>query len=240
MRVLGIDTATRTASAGVIDDDRLLAERSLAAGGSHAAALLPLIESVLDAAHLGIGDLDLLAVAIGPGSFTGLRVGLSVAKGLALACAKPIVGAPTLEAYARGLGPRAGLVCPVLDARKREVYAAVFRWIGDELREVRAPDVVSPEDFASRLEMPCTLIGEGVDAYAALWRTCLGDAAELLSASALQPMGTVVARLGRLRYGAVGSDDLATLEPAYVRRSEAELGRHSDGRRNDLSPVWKN
>src|SRR5262245_52075822 len=100
--------------------------------GSHARTLLPLIDAALAAAGVGLRQLDLLAVSIGPGSFTGLRIGLSVAKGLALATGLPVVGVPTLEAYALHVGPRPGLICPVLDARKGEVYGAVFRWQGGE------------------------------------------------------------------------------------------------------------
>src|SRR5689334_18463142 len=95
--------------------------------GSHARTLLPLIDNALAAARCELSDLDLIAVSIGPGSFTGLRIGLSVAKGLALATGLPAVGVPTLEAYANCAGARSGLLCPVLDARKGEVYGAAFQ-----------------------------------------------------------------------------------------------------------------
>ena len=175
MRVLGIETATSIASVGIVDADHVAAEQTLPMRGNHARTLLPLIDEVLAAAGMGVRDLGLLAVSIGPGSFTGLRIGLSVAKGLALATGLPVSGVPTLEAYARRAGPRPGLLCPVLDARKGEVYAAAFRWSGDEPVCVAAPVAVTPERFAASLRPPCTLVGDGVDAYFELWRRALGE-----------------------------------------------------------------
>ena len=111
----------------------------------------------------------------------------------------------------------------MLDARKGEVYAAAFRWSGDEPVCVAAPVAVTPERFAASLRPPCTLVGDGVDAYFELWRRALGEDAELIAFAALPPSGAVVARLGMARAAAVGPDDLAGLEPRYCRLSEAEL-----------------
>jgi len=223
LRALGIETATSIASVGIVGADRDPAERSQPMCGSHARTLLPLIDDVLRAAGLGLSDLDLLAVSIGPGSFTGLRIGLSVAKGLALATGLPIVGVPTLEAYARHVGPRPGLLCPVLDARKGEVYAAAFGWQDGEPVCVAPPAALAPERFAATLRPPCTLVGDGVDAYRDLWRRELGPDAELIPFASLSPSGAVVAGLGIARSAALGGDDLAGLEPSYCRQSEAEL-----------------
>lgn len=227
VRALGIETATSIASVGIVGADHVFAAQSLPQGGSHARTLLPLIDSTLAAAGMGLRDLDLIAVSIGPGSFTGLRIGLSVAKGLAMATGLPVVGVPTLEAYAQSAAPRLGLVCPVLDARKGEVYAAAFRWPDGRQGAahpecVTAPAAVAPQRFAASIELPCTLIGDGVDAYAALWRRALGESAELVPYAALPPSGSVVARLGLARAAAYGVDDFADLEPRYCRLSEAE------------------
>ncbi|OFV88917.1 MAG: tRNA (adenosine(37)-N6)-threonylcarbamoyltransferase complex dimerization subunit type 1 TsaB [Acidobacteria bacterium RBG_16_68_9] len=229
MRVLGIDTATWTASVGVVADDALLAERSLPASTSHAVSLLSLVGETLEAAGTTLRDLDLLAVSIGPGSFTGLRIGLSVTKGLALATGIPIVGVPTLEALAYALGPREGLVCPLLDARKQEVYAATFRWRGRRLECVRAATVLPPGVLAEQLIPPCTVAGDGVDAYGAVFHDRWGDQVELLPSSVAVPRGSVVAALGAERFARVGSDHTAGLEPAYVRPSEAERNRSTNG-----------
>jgi tRNA threonylcarbamoyladenosine biosynthesis protein TsaB len=261
VRALGIETATRIASVGIAGADHVLAERSLPQDRSHARTLLPLIDATLAAAGIGWHALDLIAVSIGPGSFTGLRIGLSVAKGLAMATGLPVVGVPTLEAYAATAGPRPGLVCPVLDARKGEVYAAAFSWLGgrrcvgaggegnappprgadgaapSRLACVAAPRAIAPERFAASIEAPCTLIGDGVDAYATAWRSALGEQADLIPFAALPPSGAVIARLGVARAAASGVDALADLEPRYCRLSEAELthGRRAAARSDAVS-----
>jgi tRNA threonylcarbamoyladenosine biosynthesis protein TsaB len=239
VRVLGLETATWTASVGVIDERCVLAERSLRVSGSHARCLLGLIDDALGEAGIEVADLDLLAVSIGPGSFTGLRIALSVAKGLVLATGAALTGVPTLEALACRAGVRPGLVCPVLDARKGEVYGAAFRWAEGSLVAVSGVDVLRPQRFAERIETPCLLLGDGVDAYRELWSELLGDGAEMASLEDLPQSGAVVASLGAERYARGGADDAAGLEPTYVRRSEAEVNRgasaQADGRR-----AWKN
>jgi tRNA threonylcarbamoyladenosine biosynthesis protein TsaB len=169
-----------------------------------------------------MNDLTLLAVSIGPGSFTGLRIGLSVAKGLSLATGLPVVGVPTLEAYAHTAGPRAGVLCTVLDARKGEVYAATFHWRGAVPECRTGPAAMAPQRLAASMRPPCTVVGDGVDAYAEIWR---GAAAELIPFAALPPSGGAVARLGIDRAAGSVTDDLARIEPRYCRPSEAELGR---------------
>lgn len=222
MRALGIDTATAIASVGLVTDDAALVQRRPMAS-SHARTLLPLIDEVLAGASASLASIDLLAVSIGPGSFTGLRIGLSVAKGLALAAGIPLVGVPTLEAYATALGRRAGAVWPVLDARKGEVYAAGYRWEEATLLEIAAPAALSPAALGALLRPPCTLVGDGVDAYADRWMGAPDIAGIRLADH--PPDGAVVARLGTAVLHREGPADLGALEPRYCRRSEAELHR---------------
>jgi tRNA threonylcarbamoyladenosine biosynthesis protein TsaB len=230
--VLGIDTATRIATVGLADDGRAGANRALPMVGSHARTLLPLISDLLSAAALTLRDLDLVAVSIGPGSFTGLRIGLSTAKGLCLASSLPVIGVSTLEAYARAAGSRPDTVWPVLDARKGEVYAAGFRWRDSALDTVRPARALSPEALLDDLSPPCLLVGDGVDAYAEFWQRHLGAGAELIRLDALPPNGSVVAALGGELFARRGGDDLAAVEPTYCRPSEAEV---HFGRRSALS-----
>lgn len=223
---LGIETATSVASVAVVDDRGVRAERALPMQGSHARTLLPLIDDVLAAAAVRLAMVDILAVSIGPGSFTGLRIGLSVAKGLALAADVPLVGICTLEAYARTATPRPGLICPVLDARKGEVYAAAYRWDGAVLQSVLEPAAIDPRHFAAQVaSRSCLLLGDGVDAYPAIWRAALGPEAELIALAAHPPRAAIVAGMGIVRGTAGGSDDVATLEPTYCRLAEAEQTR---------------
>lgn len=221
MRVLGIETATGVASIGVVADDVVI-ERRRAVAASHARELLALIDDSLAAAGTALCAIDLVAVSIGPGSFTGLRIGLSVAKGLAFANGLPIIGVSTLEAYAASLGSRPGWIWPVLDARKGEVYAAGFRWSGETMRCVAAPSVIEAAAFAARLEAPCLVLGDGVDTYAEIWAAAAASPFESRRLAEAPPSGVSVARLGAFGVGTGGAADLAALEPAYCRRPDAE------------------
>lgn len=223
MRVLGIDTATWTASAGVSADGAVLAERSLPAAPSHGLSLLPLLEEVLAGAGLGWRDLDGIAVSIGPGSFTGLRIGLSTAKGIGFAQRLPVVGVPTLHALARVADARAGWVCPLLDARKGEVYTALFQVQDAEATCAVAECAVSLEAWLPRLPEQCTFLGDAVGMLAG--RGGAHPGWTVLPFDRFHPRGGVVAALGARRIAAGDGNDLAALEPFYVRPSEAELAR---------------
>ncbi|MBI3598413.1 MAG: tRNA (adenosine(37)-N6)-threonylcarbamoyltransferase complex dimerization subunit type 1 TsaB [Nitrospirae bacterium] len=139
MKILGIETATRFASVAFIDETRLVAEYRIALGMRHAERLLPLIDSMLREAHVSLSDLHAIAVSIGPGSFTGLRVGLATAKGLAIGCGLPLVPVPTLEAMALPFCHSKTVIVPVITARKDAVYWAIFSPEGVRLH----PDSVS-------------------------------------------------------------------------------------------------
>ena len=226
MRVLGIETATWTASVALIDEALTLTEQTLPTSLSHGTALFPLLEDALAAARLSLHDLDLIAVSIGPGSFTGLRIGLSMAKGLSLGADLPVVGVPTLEALALAAGPRPHPIWAVLDARKHEVYSAAFTHaVAGQIEVVSSPAVTTPERLAAMLAPPCTVVGNGVDSYGEVFRSRESDGVEFRSAAQLVPSGAVVARVGLARYRERGPDHPHALEPSYVRLSDAERVR---------------
>lgn len=220
---LGIDCATWTASVGVERRGAVLAESSRRVSGSHAAHLLDLIEATLDQAQLCLEDIDLIAVSLGPGSFTGLRIALSTAKGLAMTTGAALVGVSTLEALATVAAPRGGRICPVLDARKGEVYAAHFAAAGDRVTRLFDDCAVAPRDLAAVVGgAPCTLVGDAVDVYRSLWAEIL-PVATLLPFSEVFPSGATVARLGVETLRDEGPAEVARLEPRYCRKSEAEI-----------------
>jgi len=224
MLVLGIDTATRRASVGLIADGSILAEQSRLADASHAVSLLPLIDSVLAAAAVQVDELDAVAVSAGPGSFTGLRVGLSIAKGLTYATGARLVTVPTLEALARAVPAGDEPVCALLDARKGELYAACFsraaefQWTMDER-------LLTPEQLMEVLPRPVVVIGDAVPRYGAWLRERAGDAVRLLPFEIHGPRGSIVAQLGRQSLQSVGGGADDTAEPAYIRLCDAERNR---------------
>jgi tRNA threonylcarbamoyladenosine biosynthesis protein TsaB len=207
----------------VARDDVVLAEAAEADSRAPLALLPWLVERALDEAGLTIQAVEGVAVSIGPGSFTGLRIGLGLAKGIAFAGGLPVVAVSTLEALARVADGRPGqTVCAALDARKGEVYAAVFR-VGVAGALVRlGPDcVLPPARVAGELPGGAVLVGDAVEAYPEAWPVTV----ERRPFATHHPRGGIVARMGARRLAGGEAADLGTLEPVYVRPPEAELAR---------------
>ena len=224
MKVLGIDTSTPCGSVGLIQDDWIISEYLLNVSITHSERLLGAIDLVLRESGCAIGDLDGWAISVGPGSFTGLRIGVSTVKGLAFATQKPVAGASTLDVLASQISPTPYLICPIIDARKREVYAAFYRYgAGGVLERQSKYEAVGPEELAGRIKERTIFVGDGVKAYGDLLRSCLPIWATFPTAPLHVPHGTAVARLGleRLRKGE--HLDLTTFIPLYIRPSEAEM-----------------
>lgn len=227
MRVLAIDTATWSCSVALVRDGTVLAERAERATSNHAGLLPRLVDEILGAAGERPGPGDAVAVTIGPGSFTGLRIALSYAKGMAFAGGLRIVGVPTLDAVALAAPPGRGQrLCAVLDARKHEVYAGLYEDDDGRLVRLGEPAALTAEHLAEAIDAPCTFVGDGVDAYGEVFGRVLGGRATLVPAGALAPRAVATARLAaaRLRRDPDG-DDLETLAPRYVRPPEAELSQ---------------
>ncbi len=238
MKIIGIDTATATASVALVEEGKLIFEevrpgnrqcRALkTSAANHAETLLPLVDKLLKRSGLSFYELSAIAVTIGPGSFTGLRIGLSTVKGLAYGWKIPVVGVPTLVAVASRATDWDGLICPFLDARKKEVYAAFFRKKAQTLERLTEDLVSSPEkimekiqSFANR-ERPL-LIGDGTIVYRDLIKKSLGDEVFLTLGESYPSTAFAVARLGEERIWKKEFDPLGPLVPLYLRPSEAEL-----------------
>ena len=189
---------------------------------THVASLPRLVQRVLDDAGLDVAAIEAVAVSIGPGSFTGLRIGLSFAKGMAYAGAIPLVGVPTLEALAAVAPAAPGeTICAALDARKQECWAAVFRRTPAGLERLGPDAAIAPEVLAARLAPGTLVIGDAAETYAALF----AERGRVLPFVQHHPRGEVVARLGAERLARGERDDVGTLEPVYVRPPEAQLAK---------------
>lgn len=240
MKVLGIDTATKIASVAVVEDGNLVAEglshdeasgRHLGPGtgpANHAQTLIPLIDRVVHQAGLSLDQIAAIAVSIGPGSFTGLRIGLSAVKGLAYQRNVAVVGVPTLTAVAARVNDWKNLICAILDARKKEVYAGLFYRRGQKFESLCEDAVESPERTIEKVLVyargrRCLFIGDGVRAYAEMIEGALGEKAILALGDHYPSTASAIARLGATRIATCGPDPLESLAPLYLRPSEAEL-----------------
>jgi len=226
MFILGIDTATPIASVGITRNGEVVAEESLRERVNHTETLLPLIGRVLAQAGLTLPAIDSIGVSIGPGSFTGLRIALGTVKGFAYAMEQQVVGVPTLEALASTVREWSGLICPVLDARKGEIYAALFRCDPEgRIHKVLPDHVLAPQLILEQITEPCVFLGDGVEAYGELIRHSCGAMAHLLPFTTHHPRGAVIAQMAWERLQAGSADNIQSLVPAYVRPPEAVVKR---------------
>ena len=218
MRVLAVETSSLAGGVALLDDERLVAEYLLDVSVTHSERLMAAIDRVLTDARWTARELGGLAVAVGPGSFTGLRIAVSTVKGLGLALRLPIAAVPTLDAMAAALPWAALPVCPALDARKGEVYASLYRWDGDAMRRQWEYLALSPAALAERLTEPVIVAGDGAPVIRSPHARLLPPPRRLPSPACVGLLG-----LERLRRGETVA--AAALAPLYLRPSEAELKR---------------
>lgn len=224
MRILGMDTSTSCGSVGLIEDKKVVSEYLLNAAVTHSERLLGAIEFVLREARCRIDQIEGWAIALGPGSFTGLRIGVSTVKGLAFASGKPVAGISTLDVLASQIAVTSHLICPILDARKKEVYTAFYRYgEGGSLMRQSEYMAIPPEDLVKKIKEQTIFLGDGVKTYGDFLLNCLPSLAIFPPPPFHVSHGSTVAALGMelLRKGK--QLDLSAFSPIYIRPSEAEI-----------------
>ncbi len=166
MNILAIDTSAQVASVCVLNENTILSEFSVNAKLTHSQTMMPMVRSALDCAKIELGQVDAFAVSAGPGSFTGIRIGVSAVKGLAMACGKPCAPVSTLEGLAYNLPECSGILCAAMDARCSQVYNALFRWEGGCLHRLCSDRAISIKDLGADLDKfdeKIFLVGDGAD-----------------------------------------------------------------------------
>jgi tRNA threonylcarbamoyladenosine biosynthesis protein TsaB len=225
MPILAIDTATLVSSVALATEDNLLAEITLQTKKTHSELLMPHIAKLMDMAQVAKADLKGVAVSIGPGSFTGLRIGLSTAKTLAYALHIPVVGVPTLAAMAYGCPVPGVILAPMLDAQKGNVYQALFEWHQGELKEIQpaiVTEVTAALESLSQQERPVIVMGESAVMYRDKIEQ-IGKNLILAAPHVVIQRASSVAGLGYKLIKQGVRHDVMGLEPLYIRRSEAEV-----------------
>ena len=223
MKILGIDTSTPIGSVALIEDEHIVAEHTLNIVQAHSSRLMPAIDTVLKWGERTPHELDGCAVGIGPGSFTGIRIGVATAKSLCYAVDKPIVGVSTLEAIAYNLRWSSGLICPILDARRSEIYGAIFE--GGTHWKRLTDDLCLPIDaFLDELDShhissnaTSIFVGDGLATYGDVIQERLGATGHFGDRIFNVPRGATIAKLGAQRLKQGDTDSYWTLVPNYVR-----------------------
>ena len=225
MKILAIESSAVTASVAIVEDDSVLANYTINHKKTHSQTLLPMIDEICRMTETDVDDLDAIAVSVGPGSFTGLRIGVATAKGIALAKDKPMIPVKTLEALAYNLYGQTKTIVPIMDAKRKHVYSAIYKFEEGKLVELRETNLISIEDLTEELNESyndVVFLGDGIKVARDYFNENLSinhfEASpldRLQDAASLGLRALDLAKEGKL----VSSDDV---KPDYLRPSQAE------------------
>lgn len=228
MKILALDSSGLVASVAVTEDDNLLAEYTVNYKKTHSQTLLPMLDEISRMIELDLESIDAIAVAAGPGSFTGLRIGSATAKGLGLALSKPLIGVPTVEALAYNLYDVPGLICPIMDARRRQVYTGLYSFEQHQMKTVKEQTAMGIEELTEELNQKnqsVIFLGDGVAVYRDTIKEKLTVPFDFAPVHLNKQRAGAVAALGA-RYYAEGKTETAREhQPEYLRVSQAERER---------------
>lgn len=225
MKILSVDTSSNVASVAICDDEKLICEITVNNKKTHSQTLMPMIDSALKQSDLEISDIDLIASANGPGSFTGLRIGVSAVKGLAHAKNIPVVGVSILEAMAYNLPFCEYVISPIMDARRQQVYNAVYEWNNQELTEIKAPRALSVDELIeelTKLDKKVVFLGDGVDVHKAYIEEKMADKAVFAPVSAKEQRASGLAVVAKKLFDEGKAVSCYELAPIYLRKPQAE------------------
>ncbi len=234
MKVLAVDTSSLVISVAVVQPEILMAEYVLKQERSHSEKLVPIIEMVMEDIGEELKNIDVFAVAHGPGSFTGLRIGVSAVKALAQAFNRPVAGVSTLDGLAFNMAFAEGLICPILDARRQQVYTSIYRWSGDKLTRLEEYMAVSVKDLIGLLNKwgePVSFCGDGTLVYREIIEKDMGNRAMFAPPTHALQRASSIAWLALEKALAGQVQRYWELKPFYLRKSQAEqkFGSFDDG-----------
>ena len=228
MKLLVLDSSGLVASVALIEDDRLIAEYTTGNKLTHSQTLLPMLNEVIKRTSFEMEDIDAIAVAKGPGSFTGLRIGAATAKGLGLALNKPIVPVPTVDGLAYQLFGTSKIICPMMDARRKQVYTGFYRFEGGEMKVLKEQCAQSVEDTLDqwrKYNEPVIFLGDGVPVYHDEIMEKMGESAIFAPAHANRQRAAAVGALAQVYFAQGIYESADEFVPDYLRKSQAERER---------------
>ena len=228
MKILGLDSSGLVASVAVVCDDNLMAEYTVNYKKTHSQTLLPMLDDVAKMIELDLNTIDAVAVAGGPRSFTGLRIGSATAKGLGLALNKPIVSVPTVDALAYNLVGHQSLVCPLMDARRNQTYTGLYEFCGNDMKVVREQCAVGIDEIIRAVNdtgKPAVFLGDGVPVFSGYIKENCSVPYTFAPAHLNKQRAGAVAALGMKYYAEGRYETAAAHRPEYLRLSQAERER---------------
>lgn len=239
MRILGIESSSLVASVAIVTDDVLTAEYTVNLKKTHSQTLLPMIDEVVRMLEIELDTLDAIAVSGGPGSFTGLRIGSATGKGLGMALHKPLIHVPTVDAMAYNLYGTDKLICPIMDARRNQVYTGLYHFPGEFeiVEEQFASDISELAAKINGLGEPVVFLGDGVPVYADILKEQVTVPLFFAPAHVNRQRGASVAALGAVYYAKGAIETAADHKPDYLRKSQAERERDLAEKQGELEKL---
>jgi len=225
MKILAVDTSSAVAAVAVIENDRLLGEYILNQKKTHSQKLMPMISELMSSLELKPSDIDIYAASSGPGSFTGLRIGITAIKAIAYAVQKPVIGVPTLDALAYNVPMTESLICPIMDARNNQVYTALYRpdrGILANITEYMGVPVPEVVEIIKGKNQKVIFVGDAVEVHKEYLAGELGDRCEFAPGNLLLQRASSVAQAARIRAINGMLENSFELVPFYLRKSQAE------------------
>lgn len=227
MRILGIESSSLVASVAIVEDGVTMAEYTANFKKTHSQTLLPMIDEMVRLLGIELSTIDAIAVSGGPGSFTGLRIGSATAKGLGLALKKPLIHVPTLDATAYNLYGTSALICPIMDARRNQVYTGIYRFEKD-FEVIMEQDALDMGELIERLNSMgerVVFLGDGVPVYRTQVEEKMTVPFDFAPAHVNRQRGASVASLGAVYYAEGRIEEAKDHKPDYLRKSQAERER---------------
>ncbi len=228
MKVLAVDSSGMVASVALVEDDNLVAEYTINYKKTHSQTLLPMLDEIVKMTELDLNTVDAIAVSKGPGSFTGLRIGAATVKGLALSLNKPVIGVPTVEGIAMNLYGCNALICPLMDARRNQVYTGIYRFENGNLMVIKDQIAIGIEEIIDALNVigrEVIFLGDGVDVYKGVIEEKMKVPFSFAPAHMNKQRGAAVAVRGMEYFKQGTFEDADDFEPEYLRVSQAERER---------------
>ena len=225
MKILAIDTSGQNCSVAIIDEEKVICDFNLSIGTTHSETLLPMIDEVCKTSRIDLSEVDVLACGIGPGSFTGLRIGLATIKGFALAQNKNVIGVPTLDALAYNIANFDGLICSVLDARNNNVYAGIYKYENDKVflqGDYITENLDTLIDILKAKNEKVMFVGDGAISFKEKFIQSLNEKALFAPLHLNNQLSSSVAKAALDRALVNDFDDADTLNPMYLKKSQAE------------------
>ncbi|MDQ2086215.1 tRNA (adenosine(37)-N6)-threonylcarbamoyltransferase complex dimerization subunit type 1 TsaB [Herbivorax sp. ANBcel31] len=225
MKILAVDTSTLVAAVSVMEDERLLGEYIVNHKKTHSQRLMPMIKGLLDELELKPTDIDIFAASTGPGSFTGLRIGVTTIKTMAYAVSKSLVGVPTLDSLAYNILMRSFIICPIMDARNNQVYTALYEWNDDRQERISdylALPVDELADIIEKKDKKVVFVGDGVDIHKDFFKKRLKDNCEFALGNMRLQRASAVAGIAYLKAKEGNIESSFEMVPFYLRKSQAE------------------